>query len=268
MAVRGEAMAPNPPNPPGGSAMNQQFYPWSPLLLDYHQRLVTAETQRQLNGAKRAGPHMQRSRLPLWLTSIATVLVVLIALGASAQGQVQVSTSSVLRFADFGTVEGARSTLVHGDGFVAATLTTSGLTADAPYTLWWVVFNQPEGCLGACDLDDLFFPDGTMNVNPAADIAILFADGTITDELGNAAFSAVLHEGQPLGEVVLGAGLRDAAYTEVPLVVRAHGPLDPERALQQLTTFEPHPTIGGDCVACYDEQFAIHLAAMPATALR
>lgn len=249
--------------------MNQQIYHLSPLLLDYHKRLVEAETLRHVRGAKKAGHTMKHSRLPVWLTAIAAVLVAVVALGASAQGQADVSTSSVLRFADFATVEGARSTLVHGDGYVAATLTTSGLAADAPYTLWWVVFNDPEACLGGvCDLDDLFFPDGTMNVNQAADIAILFADGTITDELGNAAFSAVLHEGQALGEVVLGAGLRDAAYAEVHLVVRAHGPLVPERARQQLTTFEPHPTIGGDCAACFDEQFAIHAPAMPATALR
>lgn len=61
---------------------------------------------------------------------------------------------------------------------------------------------------------------GTMN--PAADLATLFADGTITDEAGSAAVSAVLHEGQALGAMVLGAGLGDADHAEVHLVVRAH----------------------------------------------
>lgn len=248
--------------------MHPHTHEWSPVLFAHHQRLVEAEIERQLRGAKRQneGRPMNRSRLPAWLAVLPATLLVLIALVASAQGQGPHSTTSVLRFEDVGVVPGARSTLAHGDGFVAATLTTSGLAPDAPYTLWWVVFNEPGACTdGACDLDDLFFPDGSMNVNPLADIAILFADGTITDGAGNAAFSAVLHEGVALGEVVLGAGLRNAALAEIHLVVRSHGPLDPERALAQLTTFEPHPTIGGDCAACADEQFAIHVpAATPA----
>jgi hypothetical protein len=187
-------------------------------------------------------------------------LAIVLATGAAtAFAQVGVGSSSVFRFADMTEVQGAGSTLIRTDGAVSVVLTTSGLEPLAPYTIWWVVFNEPAGCLGPCDEDDLFNPDGTMNINEAADISILYADGALTDDVGNAAFSAVLLVGAPLGQVVYGPGIRDAHDAEIHVVVRSHGPLDLGRAFAQLSTFEPHPTIGGDCVPCADQQFAVHL---------
>jgi hypothetical protein len=202
---------------------------------------------------------MARTTLRTSLAGLALALAVVLALGANASAQDGTTTSSVMRFSDSGVVEDALSTLIRSDGAVSVVLTTGGLEPLAPYTIWWVVFNEPSGCLGACDEDDLFNPDGTMNINEAADISILFADGALTDGDGRAAFSGVLLVGSPLGEVVYGPGLRDAHAAEIHIVVRSHGPLDTGRALEQLSTFEPHPTIGGDCVLCADQHFAVHL---------
>ncbi len=193
------------------------------------------------------------------LVRLALAIVLATAAATVAFGQDGVGTSSVTRFADMTEVQGAGSTLIRTDAAVSIVLTTSGLEPLAPYTIWWVVFNEPAACLGPCDEDDLFNPDGTMNINEAADISILYADGALSDDAGNAAFSAVLLVGAPLGEVVYGPGLRDAHAAEIHVVVRSHGPLDPERAFAQLSTFEPHPTIGGDCALCADQQFAVHL---------
>jgi hypothetical protein len=199
-----------------------------------------------------------RARRPLASALTALVLTVL---GAASAAD-DVSSSDVYRFADGGAVAGASSTLVRGDDHIGVVLVAGDLEPLAPYTLWWVIFNSPQDCIGACDTDDIFFPDGTMNINPDADIAILYGDGLLTDEYGVGAFSAVLFEGSALGEVVYGPGLRDAATAEVHLVVRSHGPLDADlvRAYLQLSTFEPHPTIGGACELCADTLFAVHLA--------
>ncbi len=238
------------------------------LAAAHEDRIRDADTRHHVRAARRRRPATKRagSAITTWLVNLAAAVSVLLVPLAHAQQETLHSTSSVYRFTDFGAVDGATSTLLHGSDFVAVTLTTEGLAPDAPYTLWWVVFNDPDACTGdACDLDDLFNPDGTMNLNEAADISILFADGTITDGAGRAAFSGVLYVDRPLGEVVLGPGLRDALTAEIHVVVRAHGPLDPSRAFAQLTTFEPHTVIGGDCLACFDEQVAIHA---PAATLR
>jgi hypothetical protein len=197
-----------------------------------------------------------RLRLSAWLSKLALAAIVLT--GAAA-AQHDVSTSDVIRFADAGAVEGASSTLLRGADAIAVVVRTSDLAPAAPYTLWWVVFNEPQACLGGvCDEDDIFNADGTLNLNAEADISILYADGLLTDAAGGAAFSAVLVAGSALGEVVVGPGLRDTATAEVHVVVRSHGPLEPGRAYEQFTTFEAHPIIGGDCAACADEQFAVH----------
>lgn len=238
---------------------------WYSLADRHSTRLAHAEALGHAKRAPKRGTTMSvRLRLPAWLVNLATATLVLVAAAAAtAQGEVVTSTSDVHRFSDFSTVEGAQSVLVHGPDFVAVTLRTSGLEPLAPYTIWWVIFNEPQNCYEACDLDDLFNPDGTMNINPDADIAILYGDGLLTDDAGAAAFSAVLFEGAPLGEVVYGPGLVDARTAEVHIVVRSHGPLaaDLSRAYAQLSTFEPHPTIGGGCVECADQHFAIHYPA-------
>jgi hypothetical protein len=137
-------------------------------------------------------------------------------------------------------------------------LATSDLVPNAPYTTWWVIFNTPKGCSAQCGEDDIFNPDGTVNLNPDANISILFADGAMSDADGRISFSAILPVGRALGQVIAGPGLIDALKAEVHIVVRAHGPLDANRAYEQLTTFEPHPIIGGDCDLCHDVQFAVH----------
>jgi hypothetical protein len=190
------------------------------------------------------------------------------ALSAAHAASPTTSHSDVISFADASAVPGGASILVRGAGHVATILTTSDLAPLSPYTMWWVVFNEPSSCTGGvCDTDDLFFSDGTMNVNQAARISILYGDGLLTDASGGGSFSAVLFVGGALGEVVLGEGLLDASAAEIHLVVRAHGALASHlgQAFVQLNTFEPHPLLGGTCVTCRDEQFAVHPAAVRLT---
>lgn len=198
-----------------------------------------------------------------WNLAAAVAVALALGLGGRAVAQTPASghttQTKVYRFSDLSSVDGSYSQLIRGNGLVAMELATGGLEPEAPYTTWWVIFNTPEGCIGACDLDDLFFPDGTLNINPNANISMLFADGAMSDADGNISFSAILPVGRALGELLAGPGLVDPRRAEIHLVVRAHGPLDLSRAYEQLSTFEPHPILGGTCVPCEDVQFAMHL---------
>lgn len=201
----------------------------------------------------------------MFIRILSTAAIAAFTLTIAADAFAQASTSAhttgaaVYRFIDGQAVDGGYSRLIRGNDMAAMEMATGGLEPEAPYTTWWVIFNTPQGCIDACDLGDLFYPDGTLNLNPAANISMLFADGAMTDADGNITFSAILPVGRVLGQLLAGPGLVDPRKAEVHLVVRAHGPLDPTRAYEQLSTFEPHPVLGGTCVPCEDVQFSVHL---------
>jgi len=51
--------------------------------------------------------------------------------------------------------------------------------ADTPYSIWWVVFNNPDGCIDDCGPADVF------NGGIAADVAIFNASGAISADAGD-----------------------------------------------------------------------------------
>lgn len=124
-------------------------------------------------------------------------------------------------------------------------LQTSGLEPGAVITIWWVIFNNPEFCAGACGADDVSNPDVAASV--------LWAAGNIADDQGRVQFQTVLVEGNPPGEVISGPGLLSADSAEAHVVVRTHGQPIPALLEAQLTT------LGGGCEinACVNLQFAI-----------
>ncbi len=124
---------------------------------------------------------------------------------------------------------------------------TSGLTPHYAYTVWALVFNDPEACENGCDLHD-------MGVDGFA--ALWSGAGMVANEDGEADFEAVMFEGEPAGELLMGPGLVDAQKAEIHLIVRSHGPAafgEPELLNHQLTTF------GGGCdiFTCVDVQYAM-----------
>lgn len=206
-----------------------------------------------------------------------TLLGALLALlwlgGAAAQGMDDEAVmghgdARLYRFADEGEIGRAWSKLVRTDAGVAMELHTRELEPDGAYTVWWVVFNDPGACsadpngdpaVPLCGEDDIFTPEGSLGANPLARVSILYATGNLAPASGEGHFSAFLPVGRTFGEVVYGRGLEDAYAAEVHLVVRAHGPMNPDRLWVQLNTFEPDVAMGGACEACRDLQFAIHL---------
>ena len=136
--------------------------------------------------------------------------------------------------------------LLREQKYVSANVVTTELSADAAYTMWWVVFNNPQACDTpfACGEPDLF--------DPAVKAAVLWATGTVSTGDATANLVATLAEGpapvdQPFAGVVHGDRLHDADKAEIHLVLRFHDTID----ATALTTFELA------CGGCYDEQFAV-----------
>jgi hypothetical protein len=124
---------------------------------------------------------------------------------------------------------------------------TTSLEAGHAYTIWAVIFNLPKDCVDGCNADDL---------NLSSSSVIWSGIGFVADEDGEAGFKTRLKEGSFPGEILLGAGLTDAATAEIHLVVRGHGPAaldDPGMLEAQTSTFM------GGCEAheCVDVQFAV-----------
>ncbi len=184
-----------------------------------------------------------------------------------------VTTSSTYRMTDASSVSGDSSTLARSNGKLAATLQTSDLQEGNAYTMWWVIFNNPEECehpvlgITSCGEGDV---SGEPFGETPVQVSVQFAAGNIVSQTGTISLGADLNVGelptQP-GQLVFGPGLIDAKKAEVHLVVRNHGPAIPGMVQAQLTTF------GGACTAatdptgtglvgpneCADVQFAAHI---------
>ena len=163
------------------------------------------------------------------------------------------SMSAVYRFADGSAVEGSSSVLTRSMDGVSTTFLTTATPGDA-YTIWWVVFNDPEHCTGGvCDDDDVLPPPG----NVQAGVSVLYASGRVADMMGKAEFGARLKVGDTSG-AVFGPGLMDSVNAEIHVVLRTHGQAmaDPTMLHEQISTFN------GGCPPsdCVDEQFAVHQA--------
>ena len=175
------------------------------------------------------------------------------------------TTAGVPVFEFDGTlVPGASSKITRNSRGATATLTTSGLTPGNAYTMWMVVFNEPDECATTpCTLDDV--EPGT-----AAVVDVIYVAGNVVGSNGTATFSGRRAAGDNSKSLFaqLGApapGLIDPHLAEMHLVVRDHGPAIPGQISSQIQTFEGACTGGssfglgtGDNV-CEDVQFSIHL---------
>ena len=115
------------------------------------------------------------------------------------------------------------------------TLHTTMLTPGAAYTIWWIIFNNPEECSGVpCGLGDL----GNALVNPS----VFWSTGGVVQDNGVGNFQATIDEGEPSkgpdGFLVGTDGLVDAAKAEVHVIIKYHGPAsnDPDELFLQTNT--------------------------------
>jgi hypothetical protein len=171
-------------------------------------------------------------------------------------------------------VAGSVSSIVRTDTGVSITVGTSGLMPGHTYTIWWVIFNDPSLCFDgpadgsfACGMGDLLLMGG------AAEGTLAYASGNVVGRSGKGNFGASLQDGDTSGVIDGGDGLTNPRGAEIHLVVRDHGPKNPEWMPDQIHTFGggcdqndpgyPPPLVGegvaGD-FACFDPQFTVHVA--------
>jgi hypothetical protein len=129
------------------------------------------------------------------------------------------STNTVVDWDEPHTVRGM-STLVRTGSGIALTLETANLPDGEAITIWFVIFNNPENCSGACGEADL----GTAEVNPS----VVFGAGHIVGNGDHASFAGHLKQNDTTG-ALFGPGLVDPMSAEVHLVVRGHGSILPRK---------------------------------------
>lgn len=179
--------------------------------------------------------------------------------GVVAQGGTT-TISPVQRVVDASIVGGSSSQLVRRPDSIRVHVSTSDLDAGATYTVWWVIFNNPEQCLEGCGLDDIIDPARRA----ATQVAVGFAAGHVVGQNGKGLFSARLAVGDLSGfggggdlmpPPPLGPGLLDPMGAEVHLVIRTHGQQIPTLVDEQIRSFD------GGCSfnMCADQQFSVHL---------
>jgi hypothetical protein len=157
-------------------------------------------------------------------------------------------TSNMFVFGNPAVNVAGGATLYRSRQGVDMRIATSGLVMNSSYTVWWVVFNNPAGCVGGCGLDDL--------ANPNARASVLYAAGFVTGLGDTGNVTAHLEAGAvPDGvDVELGSGLEpgNGFAAEIHLVLRTHGTTNPGVVDKQIGSFN-----GGCNPTCSNKQAAM-----------
>ncbi|HUG15898.1 MAG TPA: hypothetical protein VMM78_12880 [Thermomicrobiales bacterium] len=184
--------------------------------------------------------------------ALAAALITAFLIGSSvAAAPAGQQSSGVYSFADGSPVDGAHATLLRNDGGIRMTLTTSGLDAGGTYTIWWVIFNNPEACTDGVHGLGLLCGAGDLGSGDVA-ASVLYATGHVVGKNGKGNFGAHLSVGQMTNDVLFGPGLLDPRGAEVHLIVRGHGDPIPGLVREQISTVDGGCSIND----CESQQFA------------
>ncbi len=138
-------------------------------------------------------------------------------------------------------VDAGTSTLHRNSSGITINYKATGLIPGHAYTVWWVVWNNPEYCLvpGECtDADFVSNPDFNL-----IEVELLYATGHVVGNSGKGNFGAHLNENEasgsinPLFGLPLYGGLLDAEKAEVHGVLRSHGPAVPGIVNEQIGSY-------------------------------
>jgi hypothetical protein len=158
------------------------------------------------------------------------------------------------------------SKLYRGNDRVRYKIRTNGLPPGA-YTVWMVVINNPENCVGDCDEADVF-------ENPATNSSAFWTDGGIVESDGIGKFRGEAKVGEISSDPrqhIFGPGLVNPEGAEVHLIVKYHGPVssDPDEFWLQTHTLQGLCESGANAydlsgaglgIQCFDPQLSIHKA--------
>lgn len=186
-------------------------------------------------------------------TTTAAALGIMGCIGTAQADEPVTGYAPMQQFTDRAVVDGTSTLTRHHQG-AAFTLSTRALQNRNAYTVWWVVFNNPELCESACEC-------GAVDLdNPAVEPGQFWATGRVADRFGQADFAGGTGVGElPAGEdqaphPIAMSPLLDPLEAEIHLVVRGHGRHMRRHLEEQLTT------LNGGCPPneCANAQFSIH----------
>lgn len=133
------------------------------------------------------------------------------------------STSPVITFPALEPHDG-ESRIIRTKNGANFRFTTSSLDPGHAYTVWVVIWNEPEHCVDGCDGADLFVEDAMPDM--------LYGAGHVVGGSGQGTFSGRIQVGDasrsvqvPLG--LAPNGLMDPYGAEIHLVLHDHGPMLP-----------------------------------------
>ena len=181
------------------------------------------------------------------LVSAFVVISTLSSLTAQA-GPASISTAPVVNLPDFTPVAGASSKIVRNDDGVTVSVST---TVDpGTYTMWMLLWNDPDSCTGG----------GGLNCNPTMDDppdCVLFTAGHVVGNKGTLNYTGhrdVFDTSGFIGGVACADGLTNPQGADIHLIIRSHGPKLPGQVTLQIST------VGGGCDVneCADVQAAAH----------
>ena len=134
------------------------------------------------------------------------------------------------------------STLHRNKNGITVNFKAEGLYPGA-YTIWWVIWNNPQKCLtpGACN-------DGDFATSEEVGVEVMYAAGHIVGNNGKGNFSAHLNVNDASGSIndeffrlpYFGKGLQAGKTfsSEVHIVLRTHGPKVPGSVNDQINSYD------------------------------
>jgi hypothetical protein len=135
---------------------------------------------------------------------------------------------------------------------------TTELGEDVAYTVWWIIFNNPEECDDdGCNASDFG--------NPKVEASVVYATGRMTDAEweGKGTFRAFLPVGlNRLNRTAagrerqrFGPSLQNPWKAEIHFIIRCHGPINDDDTAADI--LEKISTVNGGCpggIGCFDAQ--------------
>ena len=199
---------------------------------------------------------MKTKKLILPLVSGLFVLMVAGFGSAAYAGRPTISTVPVNDLVNGGVVAGASSKITRTDHGITVSVNTT--VSPGAYTMWLLIWNNPENCNGSPDVPGLRCVPGPGLDAPSC---VLFGTGHVVGNDGTLNYTAhrkAWDATDSIGPPCLN-GLTNPRGADVHAAVRTHGEKIPGMVDQQIHT------VGGGCGtnACSEVQAAAHEEPLP-----
>lgn len=195
----------------------------------------------------------------IYLSVVGGVFVLVAAgLGSVAYADAPtISTVPVNDLVNGGTVAGASSKIIRTDEGITVSVNTT--VSPGAYTMWLLIWNNPENCNGNPDVPSLRCFPGAPPLDPPS--CVLFGTGQVVGNSGTLNYTAHRQAWDATGNIggACPNGLTNPRGADVHAAVRTHGEKIPGMVPEQIQT------VGGGCGTndCLEVQAAPHEEPLP-----